>query len=81
MQTFAQLGKKPLSLKEKAFCLSFIAFLKSTCNLEHFQKKRECDTLSMNESIDFRTAFGNKRVNGLETLLKSVRHYYRPIFP
>ena len=29
----------------------------------------------------FRTAFGNQPVNGLETLLKSARHYYYPIFP
>ena len=29
----------------------------------------------------FRTAFCNEPVNGLETLLKSARHYYYPIFP
>ena len=29
----------------------------------------------------FRTAFGNQAVNGLQTLLKSARHYYYPIFP
>ena len=27
------------------------------------------------------TAFDNQPVNGLETLLKSARHYYYPIFP
>ena len=29
----------------------------------------------------FRKAFGNKPVNGYQTLLKSARHYYYPIFP
>ena len=29
----------------------------------------------------FGTAFGNQPVNGKETLLKSARHYYYPIFP
>ena len=29
----------------------------------------------------FRTAFGNQPVNEKETLLKSARHYYYPIFP
>ena len=27
------------------------------------------------------TPFGNERVNGFETLLKSARHHYFPIFP
>ena len=29
----------------------------------------------------FSTPFGNQRVNGFETLLKSARHHYFPIFP
>ena len=29
----------------------------------------------------FSTPFGNQRVNGLETLLKSARHHYFPILP
>ena len=29
----------------------------------------------------FSTPFGNQRVNGFETLLKSARHVYFPIFP
>ena len=28
----------------------------------------------------FRTPFGNQRVNGFQTLLKSVRHSYYPLF-
>ena len=39
MQTFAQPVQKPLSLKQKPFSGFFIAFLKSTWNGEHFQKK------------------------------------------
>ena len=35
----------------------------------------------MPEKPYFRTAFGNQPVNGKETLLKSARHYYYPIFP
>ena len=29
----------------------------------------------------FSTPFGNQRVNGFETLLKSARHNYFPVFP
>ena len=35
----------------------------------------------MPEKPYFRTAFGNQPVNGYETLLKSARHNYYPIFP
>ena len=35
----------------------------------------------MPEKPNFRTASGNQPVNGKETLLKSARHYYYPIFP
>ena len=35
----------------------------------------------MPEKPYFRTAFGNQPVNGQQTLLKSARHYYYPIFP
>ena len=39
MQTFTQKVQTPLSLKQKTFSWFFIAFLKSTWNGEHFQKK------------------------------------------
>ena len=39
MQTFTQQVQMLLSLKEKPFSEFFIAFLKSTWNGEHFQKK------------------------------------------
>ena len=35
----------------------------------------------MPEKPYFRTAFGSQAVNGEQTLLKSARHYYYPIFP
>ena len=42
----------PLSLKQKNVSAFLIAFLKSTWNGEHFQKKGEFYTLSISEIID-----------------------------
>ena len=52
MQTFAQPVQTPLSLKQKLFSPFFIAFLQSTWNGEHFQKKGESFSLSIFEIID-----------------------------
>ena len=52
MQTFAQQVQTPLSLKQKIFSTFFIAFLESTWNGEHFQKKGEFSSLSISEIID-----------------------------
>ena len=52
MQTFAQPVQTPLSLKQKTFWRFFIAFLKSTWNGEHFQKKWESSSWSISEIID-----------------------------
>ena len=52
MQTFPQKVQRPLSLKQKTFSGFFIAFLKSTWNGEHFEKKGESSTLSISEIID-----------------------------
>ena len=54
MQTFTQQVQTPLSLKQKTFSWFFIAFLKSTWNGEHFQKKGESSSLSISEIIDAR---------------------------
>ena len=51
MQTFTQQALRPLSLKQKTFSEFFIAFLKSTWNGEHFQKKGESSSLSISEII------------------------------
>ena len=52
MQTFTQQVQRHLSLKQKTFSGFFIAFLKSTLNGEHFQKKGESSSLSISEIID-----------------------------
>ena len=52
MQTFAQQIETPLSLKQNIFSVIFIAFLKSTWSVEHFQKKGESSSLSISEIID-----------------------------
>ena len=55
MQTLTQKVQTPLSLKQKTFSGFFIAFLKSTSNGEHFQKKGESSSLSISEIIDSKT--------------------------
>ena len=52
MHTFTQQVQTHLSLKQKTFSGFFIAFLKSTLNGEHFQKKGEYSSLSISEIID-----------------------------
>ena len=52
MKTLKQQVQTPLSLKQKTFSGFFIAFLKSTGNGEHFQKKGESSSLSISEIID-----------------------------
>ena len=53
MLTLTQQVQTPLSLKQKTFSGFFIAFLKSTWNGEHFQKKGgESSSLSISEIID-----------------------------
>ena len=52
MQTFTQQVQTPLSFKQKTFSGFFFAFLKSTWNWEHFDKKGESSSLSISEIID-----------------------------
>ena len=52
MQNFPQQFHTPLSQKQKTFSGFFIAFLKITWNLEHFQKKDEYPRLIISEIID-----------------------------
>ena len=52
MLTLTQQVQTPLPLKQKTFSGFFIAFLKSTLNGEHFQKKGESSSLSISEIID-----------------------------
>ena len=52
MQNFPQQFQTPLSQKQKTFPEFFIAFVKCTWNLEHFQKKDEYPSLIIFEIID-----------------------------
>ena len=52
MQTLSQQVQTPLSFKQNTFSGFFFAFLKSTWNLEHFDKKGESSSLSISEIID-----------------------------
>ena len=52
MKILTQQVQTPLSLKQKAFSGFFIAFMKSTWNGEHFQKKGESSSLSISDIID-----------------------------
>ena len=88
IQIFWQQLQTPFSQKGKAFCPFSIAFLKCAWNLKHSEKKedyyrnhcirRRC--LLKRLKGCFSTPFGNQRVNGFETLLKSARHHHFPIF-
>ena len=52
MLILTQQVQTPLSLKQKTFSGVFIAFMKSTWNGGHFQKKGESSSLSISEIID-----------------------------
>ena len=52
MQNFPQQFQTALSQKKKTFSWFFIAFLKCTWNLEHFQKKHEYPSLIISKIID-----------------------------
>ena len=52
MQTFTQQVQTPLSLKLNTFSWFFTAFLKSTWNGGHFQKKGESSSLGISEIIN-----------------------------
>ena len=89
MQNFPPQLQTPLSQKEKTFSGPFIASLKYVWNLQHFEKKvsilawlflklltaKELVTEKSKRSC-FWIPFGNQRVNGFQTLLKSARHHY-----
>ena len=44
-----------ISRKLKPFCQFLIAFLKSTLNLEYFERKDQSQSLSITEIINFET--------------------------
>ena len=51
MKNLPQQFQTPLSQKQKTFSRFFIALLKYTLNLEHFQKKDEYPSLIISEII------------------------------
>ena len=71
MQTFPQKVQTPLSLKQKTFSGFFIAFLKSTWNGEHFEKKGESSSLSISEII------GSKRGGYLSAWKALLQNRFR----
>ena len=52
MQNFSQQLETPLSRKQNTFSGIFIAFLKCSLNLEHFQKIDEYTSLFFSKIID-----------------------------
>ena len=52
MWNFQKQLQKELSQKRKAFSGFFIAFLKCTSSLEHFEKKDELSSLSIPEILN-----------------------------
>ena len=52
MQNLQQQFETPLSQKQKAFSVFFIAFLKWAWNLEHFQKTNEYPRVIISKIID-----------------------------
>ena len=68
MQPLTQQVQTLISLKQKTFSGFFIAFLKSTWNGEHFQKKGESSSLSISEIIDSK---GGGYLSALKALLQN----------
>ena len=52
MQTFPQQLQTQLSRKQETFCGFFIAFLKCTSSLKHFEKKYQACSLNIPRIID-----------------------------
>ena len=52
MQNFVQQLQTPWSQKDKTFYKFFIAFLKSSPNIQHCEKKDESSSNSISEIID-----------------------------
>ena len=82
------------SMKLKISSQFLIAFLKSTLNLEYFEKKNQSHSLSITEIINsetgsylnltmpsFMQCFGRKHVNGSQKQLRSARNRLHTTFP
>ena len=95
MQNLRQQFQDAIISKTKDFFLIFYCISEMYMKFRaFFKKKDEYPSLIISEIIDaetrgylnvskrscFRTPFANGRVNGFQTLLKSARHHYYPLF-
>ena len=93
MQKFGLQVQTAFSQKEKSFPGFFIA-TEICMKFETLEKKHEYPSLLFSNVIDserggyltskrscYRTLFGNQCINEFQTLLKSARHHYYPVFP
>ena len=82
------------SLKLETCSRFFIAFLKSTLNLEYFEKKGQSHSLSITQMINCETGsyimfkrpcfmerFGRQHINVSQTLLRSERSQFHTRLP
>ena len=73
---------------------TFIAFLRSSENFVHFEKKDQPHTLNISEVIDsekcgylnarkllFQNTFKSQRIRESQRVLRSERHHFYPNFP
>ena len=70
LENLRQQVQTQISLKPKTFSRFFIALMKSTLNLEYFEKKDQ-----------FMQCFGSQHVNGSQTLLRSARNHFHTTIP
>ena len=83
-----------ISRKLKTFSEIFIASLKSTLNVEYFERKDQSDSLSITKIINcergsdvnvqrssFMQTFGRQHVNGSQTLVRSARNQLHTTLP
>ena len=71
MPTFAKQVQTPLSFKKNKFSGFFVAFVKSTSNGEHLQKRGESSSLSISEIIN------SKRGGYLSALKALLKNSFR----
>ena len=72
-------SSKPISRKPKTFSGFFITFLKSTLNLEYFEKKDQSHSLSITEIINCETgSYLNVQMAIFHATLRQITCYRIP---
>ena len=79
MCTISATSSNAIISKSKSILL-FVNFLLSEMS-EIYNKGLASEWWTFAKRSCFRRSCGNQRVNGFQTLLKSARHHYYPIFP